>query len=189
MEPVIECRQAGKVYRTLERAKGARGPLSFFRKRTQREHVALRGIDLRVMAGEMLGLIGENGAGKTTLIKCLTGIVPVTEGQAQLLGRDCFALTRREKSQLSLVMGQRSQLWWDIPAIDSFRLLKEIYEVDAARFERRVQEQAERLGVRDRLQVQLRQLSLGERMKMEIIGAFLHAPRSCSSTSRRSGST
>ena len=74
-------------------------------------------------------------------------------------------------------MGQRSQLWWDIPAIDSFRLLKEIYEVEAARFERRVQEQAERLGVVDRLDVQLRQLSLGERMKMEIIGAFLHDPK------------
>src|SRR5262249_3934675 len=78
---------------------------------------------------------------------------------------------------LSLVMGQRSQLWWDIPAIDSFRLLKEIYQVDAARFERRVAEQAERLGVRDRLEVQLRQLSLGERMKMEIIGAFLPDPQ------------
>ncbi len=175
--PVIECRQAGKVYRTLQRQPDARGPLSFFRRRIAREHVALRGIDLRVQAGETVGLIGENGAGKTTLIKCLTGIVPVSEGQARLLGRDCHALTREEKSQLSLVMGQRSQLWWDIPAIDSFRLLKEIYQVGAARFERRVGEQAERLGVRNRLHVQLRQLSLGERMKMEIIGAFLHDPK------------
>jgi ABC-2 type transport system ATP-binding protein len=124
----------------------------------------------------MVGLIGENGAGKTTLVKCLTGIVPVTEGSARLLGRDSFALTTAEKLKLSLVMGQRSQLWWDIPAIDSFRLLRAIYQVEPARFERRVREHAERLGVADRLAVQLRQLSLGERMKMEIIGAFLHDP-------------
>src|SRR5262245_36459627 len=113
-QPVIECRQAGKVYRTLERKPGARGPLGFFRRRAVREHVALRAIDLRVHAGELVGLIGENGAGKTTLIKCLTGIVPVSQGEARLLGRNCYALTRSEKSRLSLVMGQRSQLWWDI---------------------------------------------------------------------------
>jgi ABC-2 type transport system ATP-binding protein len=124
----------------------------------------------------MVGLIGENGAGKTTLVKCLTGIVPVSEGSARLFGKDCYTLGTREKQRMSLVMGQRSQLWWDIPAIDSFRLLKEIYDVEATRFEERVASHAERLGVADRLNVQLRQLSLGERMKMEIIGAFLHDP-------------
>jgi ABC-2 type transport system ATP-binding protein len=173
---VIECRQAGKTYRTLERASGAFGFVKSFFKRRSREHVALRGIDLSVHAGEMVGLIGENGAGKTTLVKCLTGIVPVTEGSATLLGRPCESLTAREKQRMSLVMGQRSQLWWDIPAIDSFRLLKEIYRVDAALFDKRVAESAERLGVSARLNTQLRQLSLGERMKMEIIGAFLHDP-------------
>jgi ABC-2 type transport system ATP-binding protein len=174
--PVIACDQAGKVYRTLERATGPLGFIKSFFKRRAREHVALRGIDLRVHAGEMVGLIGENGAGKTTLVKCLTGIVPVSEGSATLFGKDCYALGTREKRRISLVMGQRSQLWWDIPAIDSFRLLKEIYDVDAARFEQRVADHAARLGVVDRLNVQLRQLSLGERMKMEIIGAFLHDP-------------
>jgi ABC-2 type transport system ATP-binding protein len=174
--PVIECRQAGKVYRSYERGKGASGLIASFFKRRVKEHVALRGIDLTVREGQMLGLIGANGAGKTTLVKCLTGIVKISEGSAQLLGRDCFELTRAEKRRLSLVMGQRSQLWWDIPAIDSFRLLKEIYEIDAPRFEARVREQAERLGVVPQLDVQLRQLSLGERMKMEIIGAFLHDP-------------
>ncbi len=173
---VIECRQAGKVYRTIERASGPLGfARSFFQRRT-REHVALRGIDLSVRAGEMVGLIGTNGAGKTTLVKCLTGIIPVSEGSAQLLGRDCFALTSAEKRRLSLVMGQRSQLWWDIPAMDSFRLLRAIYRVEPQLFARRVEEHAQRLGVSDRLNVQLRQLSLGERMKMEIIGAFLHDP-------------
>jgi len=174
---VIECQKAGKVYRTRVRGEGALGLWAgFFRRRVQ-EHVALRGIDLTVGQGELVGLIGENGAGKTTLVKCLTGIIPVSQGSARLLGRDSFQLTRAEKQRISLVMGQRSQLWWDIPAIDSFRLLKEIYQVDGATFDARVREQAERLGVADRLGVQLRQLSLGERMKMEIIGAFLHEPQ------------
>ena len=175
-EHVIECRQAGKVYRTLERANGVLGfARSFFRRR-EREHVALRAIDLQVKRGELVGLIGQNGAGKTTLVKCLTGIVPFSQGEARLLGHDCFQLTHADKRKLSLVMGQRSQLWWDIPAIDSFRLLKEIYSIDRHDFERRLREHAERLDVVDRLSVQLRQLSLGERMKMEIIGAFLHDP-------------
>jgi ABC-2 type transport system ATP-binding protein len=176
MELVIQCKQAGKTYRTLERASGALGFAKSFFKRRSKEHVALRGIDLEVRSGELVGLIGENGAGKTTLVKCLTGIVPVTEGSATLLGRPCVALTAHEKQRLSLVMGQRSQLWWDIPAIDSFRLLKEIYRVDGAVFDKRVRENAERLGVGPRLNTQLRQLSLGERMKMEIIGTFLHDP-------------
>jgi ABC-2 type transport system ATP-binding protein len=174
--PIIECRKASKVYRASERAAGALGiAASFFRRRV-REHVALRDVDLCVGRGEMLGLIGANGAGKTTLVKCLTGIIPITQGSARLLGRDCFALTRVEKQALSLVMGQRSQLWWDISASDSFRLLKEIYQIDSVSFEARMRENAERLGVAARLQTQLRQLSLGERMKMEIIGAFLHDP-------------
>ena len=175
-QPIIECRQAGKVYRTLERASGPLGFVTSFFRRREREHVALRGIDLQIAQGELVGLIGQNGAGKTTLVKCLTGIVPFSEGQGLLLGRDCFTLGHAEKRRLSLVMGQRSQLWWDIPAIDSFRLLKEIYTIEGASFELRVREHAERLEVVDRLSVQLRQLSLGERMKMEIIGAFLHDP-------------
>jgi len=164
------------VYRTLERASGPLGFVRSFFQRRSKEHVALRGIELVVHPGEMVGLIGANGAGKTTLVKCLTGIVPVSEGSAQILGRDCATLGNAEKKRLSLVMGQRSQLWWDIPAIDSFRLLKEIYRVDQASFDKRVREHAARLGVEAQLSVQLRQLSLGERMKMEIIGAFLHDP-------------
>jgi ABC-2 type transport system ATP-binding protein len=174
--PVIECHKAGKVYRALERGAGTRGIVAGLFRRRVKEHVALRDIDLCVGRGEMVGLIGANGAGKTTLVKCLTGIIPITRGSARLFGRDCFGLTRVEKQRLSLVMGQRSQLWWDIPAFDSFRLLKAIYQIDAVTFEARVREHAERLDVVACLQTQLRQLSLGERMKMEIIGAFLHDP-------------
>jgi len=174
--PVIECRQAGKVYRRTERAGTGLQLFTRFFQRKVVEHTALRAVDLVVRRGEMVGLIGSNGAGKTTLVKCLTGIVPVTSGEARLLGRSSATLGRAEKQQLSLVMGQRSQLVWDIPPIDSFRLLQAVYDVDGPTFDARVREQAERLGVSDRLSVQLRQLSLGERMKMEIIGAFLHDP-------------
>jgi ABC-2 type transport system ATP-binding protein len=174
--PVIECRQAGKVYRRTERAGTGLQLLTRFFQRKLIEHTALRAVDLVVRRGEMVGLIGSNGAGKTTLVKCLTGIVPVTSGEAHLLGRACNALGRAEKQQIALVMGQRSQLVWDVPPIDSFRLLQAVYDVDKPTFDKRVREQAERLGVTDKLTVQLRQLSLGERMKMEIIGAFLHDP-------------
>jgi ABC-2 type transport system ATP-binding protein len=166
----------GKTFKTLRRKPGATGILRNFVDREVEEFVALKDIDLEVRSGEFVGLIGANGAGKTTLVKILCGIIPASAGDARLLGRDCFELRDEEKRRISLVMGQRSQLWWDIPAIDSFRLLREIYEVEEEAFERRLKTHAERLGVSDKLDVQLRQLSLGQRMKMEIIGAFLHEP-------------
>ena len=174
--PVLRCRDVRKSFSTYRRQAGWRGIFNNFFRREALEIVALDGIDLEVAAGEMVGLIGVNGAGKTTLVKCLTGIIPVSAGEAELFGRDCYHLRDEEKGRLSLVMGQRSQLWWDLPPMDSFRLLAEIYEVDVDRFEQRVAEYAARLEVTDRLGIQLRQLSLGQRMKMEIIGAFLHDP-------------
>ncbi|MEM7243924.1 MAG: ATP-binding cassette domain-containing protein [Acidobacteriota bacterium] len=174
--PLIHCRRLGKTYRTLRRREGVLRLLGGLVKREHVEHAALVDADLDILQGEMVGLIGANGAGKTTLVKILAGIIPKTHGTAEVFGRDCFDLRDAEKTRLSLVMGQRSQLWWDIPPLDSFRLLRAIYDVDHDVFERRVAEHAERLGVADRLEVQLRQLSLGQRMKMEIIGAFLHDP-------------
>ena len=174
--PIIEALEVRKVFRTYRRRAGLRGIVENLVRRRWEDIEALRGVSLSVEAGELLGLIGSNGAGKTTLVKCLTGIVPVTDGHARLFGADSFHLRDAHKRRLSLVMGQRSQLWWDLPPIDSFRLLREIYQVGEADFRQRVYGYAERLDVVPRLDVQLRQLSLGQRMKMEIIGAFLHAP-------------
>ena len=174
--PVLEARALRKVFRTAQREAGLGGFVRSLVARRWKEMVALEGVDLVVRRGEFVGLIGANGAGKTTLVKLLTGIVPATSGEARLLGRDSFRLRDAEKAKLSLVMGQRSQLWWDIPAIDSFHLLREIYRVPQADFERRVRAFAERLEVAGSLETQLRHLSLGQRMKMEIIGAFLHDP-------------
>jgi len=176
-EPLaLEARSVRKVFKTFERAPGARGILKNFFARETVEIVALDDVDLVVKRGETVGLIGANGAGKTTLVKILSGIVPASSGTARLLGRDSFDLTNREKRRLALVMGQKSQLWWDLPPIDSFRLLKEIYGIADDAFESRVAEYTKMLDVEDRLKIQLRQLSLGQRMKMEIIGAFLHDP-------------
>ncbi|MEZ6013576.1 MAG: ATP-binding cassette domain-containing protein [Planctomycetota bacterium] len=175
-EGVLVARNVRKVFRTYERRKGLKGILGNFVNRDWKEFVALDGIELSVRRGERVGLIGANGAGKTTLIKVLTGIVPATTGEARLLGRDSFGLRDVEKRRLALVMGQKSQLWWDLPPLDSFRLLKEVYGVAAADFDARVAEYSHMLEVEDKLGVPLRQLSLGQRMKMELIGAFLHAP-------------
>ena len=176
MEPVLEASALRKVFRTTVREAGLTGFLKSLVARRWKEMVALDHVDLRVQRGEFVGLIGANGAGKTTLVKLLTGIIPASSGTARLLGRDSFHLRDAEKSRLSLVMGQRSQLWWDIPAIDSFQLLREIYRIPAADFEQRLSSFAARLDVTDKLETQLRHLSLGQRMKMEIIGAFLHDP-------------
>jgi ABC-2 type transport system ATP-binding protein len=175
-EPLIAASGLGKVFKTWKRKPGRLGVAGSFFRREASEVVALRDVDLVVGRGELVGLIGANGAGKTTLVKCLTGIVPVSSGSARLLGAPSFHLRDEHKKRLSLVMGQRSQLWWDLPAMDSFRLLAEIYQIERSRFERRVAESAERLQVAALLSRQLRQLSLGERMKMEVIGAFLHDP-------------
>ena len=175
-EPILECHDVRKVFRTYRRQPGLRGVWKNFFAREAVEFVALAGIDLAIEPGEFVGLIGANGAGKTTLVKCMTGIIPVTSGSARTLGRDAFHLADADKRRLALVMGQRSQLWWDLPAIDSFKLLKAIYQVAESRFAELVRSYAERLEVSDRLDVQLRALSLGQRMKMEIIGAFLHDP-------------
>jgi ABC-2 type transport system ATP-binding protein len=175
-EVLIEMRGAGKRFRTWKRREGLGGFFVNLFAREWTEVAALEGIELEIRRGEFLGLIGANGAGKTTLLKCVSGITPVSSGSARMFGCDSFELRDEHKRRLSMVMGQRSQLWWDLPAIDSFRLLREIYSVPKADFEQRLREAAERLDVADKLQRQLRNLSLGERMKMEIIGAFLHEP-------------
>ena len=144
---------------------------------------ALADIDLEIRRGETVGLIGANGAGKTTLVKILTGIV-LAERRGVPRAR-LFQLTDQEKRRLALVMGQKSSSG-DLPPIDSFQLLREIYSIPEDVFRERVAAFTRMLDVEDRLKIQLRQLSLGQRMKMEIIGAFLHDPEVVFPTSRRS---
>ena len=138
---------------------------------------AVRDVSFSVEEGEIVGLIGANGAGKTTVIKILAGIVHPSGGKARVLGYDPWRRDDRLRRQVALVMGQKAQLWWDLPAADCFLLLKEIYRIPEAQFRKTLDRLTGLLDVRDELNVQIRRLSLGERMKMELIATLLHAPR------------
>jgi ABC-2 type transport system ATP-binding protein len=138
---------------------------------------AVRGINLTVEQGELVGFLGPNGAGKTTTLKMLSGILFPTSGTATVLG---FTPNERRPEmlrQISLVMGNKMQLWWDLPAWDSFVVLKELYEVDEAKFKKRVDHLVEALQLTDKIHTQVRKLSLGERMKCELVAALLHSPK------------
>jgi ABC-2 type transport system ATP-binding protein len=128
-------------------------------------------------SGGIIGLMGPNGAGKTTLIKMLAGILQPSAGNARVLGYDPTRSEDAYKKQFALVMGQKSQLWWDLPAADTFLLNQAIYEIPEDRFRRNLALFSEMFGVKELLKVPVRQLSLGERMKMELIASLLHSPR------------
>ena len=137
---------------------------------------AVDDLSLDVPKGSVYGFIGPNGAGKTTTIKMLSGLLHPTEGKAEVLGYKPWERKHEYLKKISLVMGNRNQLWWDIPAIESFILQRDIYEVEETDFRNRVEELSELMGVTEQLNVPIRNLSLGQRMKMEIIGSILHNP-------------
>jgi ABC-2 type transport system ATP-binding protein len=137
---------------------------------------ALRNVDLEVARGEFVGLIGANGAGKTTLLKILSGLIPPSSGRARVLGFEPFTRPVAFRRRIALVMGQKAQLWWDLPAVDAFQLLRAIYDIPRHDYEARLDLLSGMLGVREQLGIQIRRLSLGERMKVELIGALLHWP-------------
>jgi len=174
--PVITARHLSKTYYTFRKPEGLRGALRslFYRERVARE--AVKGISFTVAPGELVGFLGPNGAGKTTTLKMLTGILHPTAGEAYVLGHIPW---KREKSllkQIALVMGQKSQLWWDLPAADTFLLNKDIYELSTSDYRCRLKELTELFELEDLLHIPVRQLSLGERMKCELAACLLHSP-------------
>ncbi len=166
-----------KTYVTYKRPPGLLGAVkSLFRR--ERQYVeAVRDISFTIEEGELVGFLGPNGAGKTTTLKMLSGIIFPTSGTARVLGYVPWERRPEMQRQIALVMGQKMQLWWDLPAYESYLLLKALYEVPDDEFERRVNELAEMLEIRHVLNVQVRRLSLGERMKCELLAALLHRPR------------
>ncbi len=138
---------------------------------------ALLGINLEVKRGEFLGFIGPNGAGKTTFLKILSGIMIPTSGMVNVLGHYPFEKKYEYLRQISLVMGQKNALWWDLPAIDSFKLQRDIYDVKRSDFDKRLKEICEILDIEKILGRRLRNMSLGERMKCELAACLLHRPR------------
>lgn len=156
---------------------GLRGSLKHLFIRKYEQKIAVDHIDFTIHEGEFIGFIGPNGAGKTTTIKMLSGIIHPSEGSIKVMGYVPHQLQNAFKKNFSITMGQKNQLWWDIPAIDSFQLIKEIYEIPDADYKRNLQELTELLEVTHILNTPLRNLSLGERMKFELIGALLHGPK------------
>ncbi|MDA8016502.1 MAG: ATP-binding cassette domain-containing protein [Thermoanaerobaculia bacterium] len=138
---------------------------------------AVREVSFRVEEGEVVGLVGANGAGKTTLVKMLAGVVHPTSGEARVLGHQPWRRDNELRRRIALIMGQKAQLWWDLPAADAFLLLRGIYQIPRDLYRQNLHYLANLLEATDQLDVQLRRLSLGERMKMELIAALLHSPR------------
>lgn len=177
MSIVIETHQLSRVYKTYKRGEGGWNALKGFFNRKTELKVALKPTTLKIERGQIVGLVGANGAGKTTLLKILSGLIYPSEGEVSVLGYKPFERKSEFLRQISILLGQKAQLWWDLPAAESFNLLTNIYDLDSAQTRKDWLALADRLGCTDQLYVQLRRLSLGERMKMEIIGSLLHKPK------------
>ncbi|MCJ8346972.1 ATP-binding cassette domain-containing protein, partial [bacterium] len=173
---IIESINLQKKYKVFEKQPGIMGSIRNLFHREFSENFAVHPFDLQVEKGEIIGLLGPNGAGKTSLMKMFTGITVPSAGKLRVLG---FNPSNREiafRHKIALVMGQKSQLWWDIPALDSFLLLQKYYELNDQQFQKRLYHMADLLGVSKLLKIHVRKLSLGERMKMELIASLLHQP-------------
>lgn len=175
--PIISTEHLTKEYVSHERPSGLVGAVSSLFSRKKKIVQAATDINLQIEPGELVGFLGPNGAGKTTTLKMLTGILFPTSGSAQVLGYTPWERRPGYQKQMSLVMGQKNQLWWDLPAEESFILLKEIYEVPADLYRQRLKKITEMLEIDHLLSTQVRKMSLGERMKCELTAALLHAPK------------
>src|SRR5437868_8832548 len=175
--PAIEVQGLTKTYRTYKKAPGFRGAIKGLFKRDYETTDAAKDIRFTVEEGELVGFLGPNGAGKTTTLKMLAGLLYPTSGTARVLGYVPWERRDGYRRQFALLLGQKNQLWWDLPARESLLLNSKIYGIPPERFERTVAELTELLAVKDKLNIMVRELSLGERMKMELIAALLHQPR------------
>jgi ABC-2 type transport system ATP-binding protein len=173
---VIEIRRLRKSYRVYQKKEGLAASLRSLFHREYREVRAVNGIDLDVKKGEFVAFLGPNGAGKTTTLKLLSGVIVPTGGEARVLGYVPWERENEYRRRFALVMGQKNQLWWDLPAQESFQLHQKIYRIEPAALKRTKDELVDLLGVANLLGQPVRELSLGERMKMELIAALLHSP-------------
>ncbi len=175
--PIIEVKNLSKTYEYYKKEPGMLNSLKslFHRKKLFAE--AVKEINFEINEGELVGFLGPNGAGKTTTLKMLSGIIHPTSGEATVLGYTPWKRQAVFQKQFALVMGQKNQLWWDLPAMESFILNKEIYEVPDAQFKTTLAELTEILEIGDIVHVPVRKLSLGQRMKCELTAALLHSPK------------
>jgi len=173
----IEVANLTKSFRTYKKQPGFGGAVKGLFKRQYDQTLAVKEVSFTVEAGELVGFLGPNGAGKTTTLKMLAGLLYPTSGTARVLGYVPWEREDGYRRQFALLLGQKNQLWWDLPARESLDLNAKIYGIEPAAFERTVAEMTELLSVKDKLNVSVRELSLGERMKMELIASLLHRPK------------
>ena len=174
---MIEVRNLTRIFRTYKKQPGFWGGVRGLFHRKFEELAAAKDISFDIAEGEFVGFLGPNGAGKTTTLKMLSGLIYPTSGTARVAGYDPTKRENAYRRLFALVLGQKNQLWWDLPAIESFLLLKHIYGLDPVQYQTTLDELVLLLGVKEKLNVMVRELSLGERMKMELIAALLHRPR------------
>lgn len=173
----IEVTDVKRSFKSVKKEEGFKGTMKLLFNPEHVTHEALKGISFSIPTGEFVGMIGANGAGKTTLLKILSGLIPPTSGHATVLGFNPFERTLEFRKSISIVMGQKAQLWWDLPAIEAFDLIRALYQIPRDVYRKRLDELTSLLDVTKLLNTQIRRLSLGERMKMEVIGAILHLPK------------
>ena len=175
--PIIQTRELRKVFRTVKRVPGALGALRTLVSREYEDRVAVEGVTMSVEAGELVGYIGPNGAGKSTTIKMLTGILVPTSGDVRVNGLVPHERRKENARNIGVVFGQRSQLYWDLPLIESFELLRAIYGIPRPTYKRNLDEFIALLAMDDFLRTPVRQLSLGQRMRGDFAAALLHDPK------------
>ncbi len=175
--PAIQVTDLQKTFQSKRKAAGLRGSLSALVRPEYVTVEAVRKLSFQMDAGELLGFIGPNGAGKSTTIKMLTGILLPSDGQAQVLGYTPWKQRRELAYHIGTVFGQRPQLWYHLPAIDTFTLFGKIYELDNAETKKRISQLSEAFEIRDLLETPVRKLSLGQRMRCEVAASLLHRPK------------
>jgi len=173
----IQVKDISKSFKIFKRKAGLKSAFKSFLKREYHLFHALENINLNINKGEIIGILGENGAGKTTLIKLMVGLLHPNSGTIEIDGYNPWERKYSFLKNISVVMGQKNQLWWDIPASESFLLNKHIYSLSDKQYSETLDELVDYLDVKDKIDIQVRRLSLGERMKMEIIAALLHRPK------------
>ena len=176
-KPAIEVSGLTKAFRTYKKEPGFAGAVRGLFRRRYEQTVAVKDVSFAIQPGELVGFLGPNGAGKTTTLKMLAGLLYPTSGSARVLGYTPWERDDGYRRQFALLLGQKNQLWWDLPARESLELNARIYGISPAALARTVAEMSELLAVRDKLDVSVRELSLGERTKMELIASLLHQPK------------
>lgn len=176
-EPIISVKDLTKHYKVHQKQEGAKGSLRSLVHREYTTVKAVDGVSFDIKPGELVGFLGPNGAGKTTTLKTLSGLLQPTSGSVNVLGYKPNERKEDFLKQISFVMGQKNQLWWDIPAIESFNLNRDIYGVPEQRYREVLDELVELLDLKDVLHQQVRRLSLGQRMKCELVAALLYTPK------------